>query len=99
MAYAGTADRGFAERIARIEKGKQWTPDGVVMPSSKARKKKIGLKHLGSRITMMLSILLAGSVWSVFSLVQAELAEEDAAIDFTEVTTGITRLVSTITGG
>lgn len=99
MAFAGSADRGFAERIARIEKGKQWKPDGVVMPSRRARKKKIGLKYLGSKITMTLSVLMVGCLWSVFSLVQAELAEEDAAIDFTEVTTGISRLIATVTGG
>ncbi|SNS74861.1 hypothetical protein [Tropicimonas sediminicola] len=95
MAYAGTADRGFAERIARIEKGKQWTPDGVVVPSTKARKKKIGLKHHNRRITMMLSVLLVGCLVSVFSHMQAELAEEDAEIDLS----GVTALFSTITGG
>ena len=66
------ADQAFMDRLHRIEAGKAWVPEGVIVDRGKKRKR-VDINAGQKRVTLLLSIgLIWGLVW-VFAQAQPEL--------------------------
>ena len=75
-------DRGFAERVARIESGKQWTPDGVLTQKNFTHKRRGAKRRGGGFLTFLLySAMIAGVAFIVANR-QPELVALVMAGDF-----------------
>ncbi|MDV7144987.1 hypothetical protein R3X27_20085 [Tropicimonas sp. TH_r6] len=79
------ADQAFMDRLHRIEAGKAWVPEGVIVDRGKKRKR-VDINAGQKRVTLLLSIgLIWGLVW-VFAQAQPELYGQFIAGDFSAVT-------------
>ncbi len=81
------ADQRFAERIKRIETGKQWIPDGVVVSGNKTVRKKGRIARRQRRVSMVLSLIVMWGLGMVFVQQQPELADRMMAGDFGSMAT------------
>ncbi len=73
---AMTADHGFSQRVARIKAGKQWAPEGVLMPDRRKQRRRVDINRGSRRMTVFLSVTVMSGIWIAFSNLQLELAGE-----------------------
>ncbi len=79
------ADQAFQERLQRIESGRTWVPDGVIVEERRKRRH-VSVNARQNRVSIALSLVLGlGMVW-VFSQVQPELYGQLTVGDFSAVT-------------
>ncbi|SDI19491.1 hypothetical protein [Aliiruegeria lutimaris] len=80
-----SADQAFLERLQRIESGKTWAPDGVLMPDRAARTRRRSVNSGQKRVVFVMSVaLLLGLFW-VFAQMQPELFAQISSGDFSAV--------------
>ena len=80
------ADQAFMDRLHRIETGRTWIPDGVLVEERGDRRKRKSINAGQKRVSFVLSLgLIWGLVW-VFSQVQPELYAQMVAGDLSAVT-------------
>ncbi|SFC46051.1 hypothetical protein [Tropicimonas isoalkanivorans] len=72
------ADQGFTKRIARIEAGKQWTPEGVIVPK-RGKRRKADINRGSRRMSFFLALVLVSGTWIAFSSHDPELANQVAS--------------------
>ena len=81
------ADQAFMDRIHRIESGRQWAPDGVIMPDREAMKRRRKPVNAGQkRVSFVLSLVLASGLAWVLVQNQPELVGQIMTGDFSSVT-------------
>ncbi|NDR55818.1 hypothetical protein [Aliiruegeria sabulilitoris] len=79
-----SADRAFLDRLQRIESGKTWTPDGVVMRVHSKKSRPVDTRQ--KRVMFLMSVgLMLGLFW-VFAQMQPELVAQIGSGDFSAVT-------------
>ncbi|WP_068116422.1 hypothetical protein [Tropicimonas marinistellae] len=88
-------DQRFAERIARIQSGKQWIPDGVAVPSKKelrrAKQVRAPLPWYNRLLSFLLTLALVGGVLAAFLNYQPDLVGRILSDD-SSTTSTITRI-------
>lgn len=78
------ADQAFMDRIHRIQAGKTWEPEGVIVARPEKKKRKpIDIRQ--KRVSFILSLVMIWMLYGVFKQIQPELAAQFASGDFSAV--------------
>ncbi len=80
------ADQAFMDRLHRIEAGKTWVPEGVLVNTRKKKRKHVNINAGQKRVTLLMSLGLIWALVWVFAQAQPELYGQFMAGDFSAVT-------------